>query len=332
MSKIIENTKSIEKVKVDVETLRNIIERIQKTDTPAAKKTDGDQNKSYPTEESTILKESITDHNQGKKWMAKSGIKTNRIKVYLYSIYCNGESQQLDSMHELIDDNKCSNPEKTKCWQEGWNSVRLENQLGTTKYNILPENYDESKKSSALKFLMSINSHIGGNKQRLYWTSGKLGIIWQEDLQKFMFNEFENNKMIFENKICEAVKQDGDTNPNKRKCRGDTDKYESIIGEGFKFSTTGQPEKTFKYKLVLTDGSIDKTELEKQNFDGGILFYYGSRQLYNEIENPKGGSVLNRTNKTKKKYIQKKSKKNRKTKGVNKKSKKNINRKKKLLK
>lgn len=330
MSKIIENTKSIEKVKVDVDTLRNIIEGIQKTDTPVAEKTDGDQNKSHPTEESTILKESITDHDQVTKWMAKSGKETNGIKAYLYSIYCNGESQQLDSMHELIDDNKCSNPEKTKtkCWQEGWNSVRLDNQPGK-KYKILPENYDESKKSSALKFLMSINSHIGGNKQRLYWTSGKLGIIWQENLQKFMFNEFENNKMIFENQICE---DDDDTNPNKRKCRGDKDKYESIIGEGFKFSTADQPEKTFKYKLVLTDGSIDKTELEKQDFNGGILFYYGKRKLYNEISIPSGGSVLNRTNKTKKKNIQKKSKKKRKTKGVNKKSKKNINRKKKLLK
>ena len=84
MSKIIENTKSIEKVKVDVDTFRNIIERIQKTDTPVAKKTDGDQNKSHPTEESTILKESITDHDQVTKWMEKSGIKKDEINLILF--------------------------------------------------------------------------------------------------------------------------------------------------------------------------------------------------------------------------------------------------------
>ena len=62
----------------------------------------------------------------------------------------------------LIDDNKCSNPEKTKCWNEGWKKVKLTKVTGEdNQYQILPYDYDKTgKKQDALnRHKQSIKNH-----------------------------------------------------------------------------------------------------------------------------------------------------------------------------
>ena len=343
MSKIIENTKSIEKVKVDVETLRNIIERIQKTDTPAAKK--GVQNLDTPLKEDITSEKKVEINILNIKPVDTSSESDNNLKnlnentnysVFLYCIYCNGKSQQLNSMKDLIDTEKCNTENNEKCWNEGWKKVKLTKvteQAEDNQYQILPYDYDKTgKKAKALKFLISIN-YLGGNRQALYWSTENLYIdIDHMTTDHFVFKE-RNNNLIFQNKVCgEDLKEDTlltfkypeEATPGSNVC-SEISSSKSHPGFGFSFKKEGEGEKQFIYRLLFTNtAGIDESHLNDQIKPGDMI---NREELDGKIclyEKQSGGKK-NKNNK-------KRSKKKRKTKDVNKKSKKNINRKKKLLK